>query len=61
MALQFVLGLSEILLGGVLEVTRGRRLSCPFGVLGPYVEQACHRHSGNGAEGIKTDVSEAGA
>lgn len=34
-ALRLVLGLREILLGGALEVTRGRRLLCPFDVPGP--------------------------
>lgn len=57
MALRFVLGLSEILLGVLLEVTGGRRWSCPFDVPGPLhgtgMPQTCREE----AECVKTDVS----
>lgn len=59
MALRFVLGLNEILLGGVLEATRGRRWSCLFGVPGPLHGAGMPQTFREEADCINTDVSEA--
>jgi hypothetical protein len=59
MALQFVLGLSEILLGGALDVTRGRRLSFPFGVPGSLHGADMAQPFRDWVEYVKTDVPEA--